>query len=88
MYSYEVERPKIFTEAGLSLFVKIRDHIKKHIKASGAMRMQEILQAPYIAGDTWLMLACVDMLVEKNELREITDPSRVAGQDRIFIEYD
>jgi hypothetical protein len=33
------------------------------------------------------MLACVDRLVELGEIREVTQPNTVAGQDRIFTKY-
>ena len=36
-------------------------------------------------GDTWLMLACLDYLVERGELREITAGMDVAGQHRVYV---
>lgn len=36
------------------------------------------------SGDSWLLLACVDRLVELGELREIPQ-THTAGQDRIFV---
>lgn len=82
MYNYEAEKPKLFTEDGQVTFLKIRDEVVRLIKISGAVRMQEAIKG--VCGDSWLMLACVDRLVELGELTEITS-SEVAGQYRIFI---
>ena len=82
MYEYKIEKPKIFTEEGQKMFLKIRDHIEKCLKLSGAVDMGCAIAGN--TGDTWEMMACVDRLVELGELQEIlqNDP---AGQHRIFI---
>ena len=36
------------------------------------------------SGDTWMMLACVDRMIELGELNEVTKGQNVAGQHRIF----
>ena len=81
MYSYEEERPNIFTEEGQRKFLKVRDHVAKCLRMSGAVRMAEAIQP--LTGSSWEMLACVDLLVELGELREIT--SGVAQQHRVFV---
>lgn len=82
MYNYETQKPKIFTENGQVMFLKIRDNVNQILKVAGAVRMQEAIRE--VCGDSWMMLACVDRLVELRELTEITG-SEVAGQYRIFI---
>lgn len=83
MYNYETEREAIFTEKGQKVFLQIRDKVKLLIDTAGAVRMQEIIQG--CSGlDSWGMLACVDRLVELNEIKEITCDS-VAGQHRVFV---
>lgn len=39
---YQAERPKIFTEDGQVLFLKIRDHAQQIMKASGAASMEAV----------------------------------------------
>jgi len=80
-YNYNVQRDKVFTEAGQLLFLAIRDKAKELTRTAGAARLAEIIRGQ--SGDSWDMLACVDRLVELGELREI--PQVCAGQHRIFI---
>lgn len=82
-YDYATERPRIFTEDGQSMFLKIRDATKYLLESAGAARFQEITRK--VTGDSWMMIACVDRLVELGEIREITAPSSVAGQNRVFV---
>lgn len=82
-YSYTEEKPKLFTEEGQVLFLKIRDKVEEHLRFSGAVRMQEVISE--CLGATWGMLACVDRLVELKELKELTGTD-VPGQYRIFTE--
>lgn len=81
MYKYENLKQEIFTESGQVMFLKIRDNVQKMLANSGAFMMQNAMSN--VSGDTWLMLACVDRLVELKEIREIT--SNVAGQHRVFV---
>ena len=82
IYNYEKERSLIFTEEGQEVFLKIRDNISDLLLNSGAVRMGEAISGT--TGDSWLMLACVDRLVELKEIREVTD-GNVAGQHRVFV---
>lgn len=83
MYTYSKERPKIFTEDGQEMFLKIRDQVHGLLEKSGAVRMQEAINNT--SGDSWQMLACVDRLVELKEIIEITPTGSVAGQHRVFV---
>jgi len=82
-YQYSTERETLFSEKGSVLFTSIRDNVKRLLKTAGAVRMQEAMSGN--TGDSWLMLACVDRMVELNELRELT--KNVPGQDRVFVAY-
>lgn len=82
MYTYEIERPKLFTEEGQVMLLQIRDNVKKLLSLAGAVRAQEAWKG--VGGDGWLMLACLDRLVELREIREITDAT-VHGQSRVFV---
>lgn len=83
MYRYEDLRPRLFTDEGQRMFLKIRDRTKKLLAASGAVRMDQAINC--VSGDSWTMLACVDRMVELNEIREITLPGTI-GQSRVFVE--
>jgi len=85
-YGYVEQRPFVFTENGQVMFLKIRDNAAHLIKMAGAVRCQELLRN--VTGDSWNMLACIDRLVELNELREISQAGYVAGQHRIFVALD
>lgn len=88
-YKYETERPKLFTDAGQRMLLKVRDNVRALTKLAGAVRMDKATTG--ISDDSWTMLACVDRLVELKELREITkhpgSPSvnECMAQDRVFV---
>lgn len=84
MYVYQNERPKLFTEDGVETLTKIRDNVKRLLREAGAFTMGSAIRVA--TGDSWVMLACVDYLVEKGEIREVTAPNSVRGQDRVFTE--
>jgi hypothetical protein len=82
MYNYLVEKHKIFTDDGQREFLKVRDQVQFLLKEAGAFKVFSALKG--ISGDSWLMMAYIDRMVELNEIREITGPA-VAGQDRVFV---
>lgn len=84
-YTYQEERPRIFTEEGFVRLTKIREYVLSRIKFSGAVMMNNVLMEVGILGNDWDKLACVDYLVERGEIREINQTGMVAGQSRIFI---
>jgi hypothetical protein len=81
MYTYETEKPRVFTESGQVVFLRIRDDAHRLLKTAGAFRMQEVLGA----GDSWQNMACVDRLVELGEIREIDPEMKRPGQHRVFV---
>lgn len=82
MYRYEDLRQRIFTEEGSVLFTSIRDRVQRLLAEAGACSMGAAIRGE--SGDSWLMLACVDRLVELGELRELTGET-VLGQYRVFV---
>ena len=82
-YNYQTEKPKIFTEQGQKNFLKVRDHVHKMLKESGAFTMEKALVG--ISGDSWTQLAYVDRLVELGEIREINQEGYVPGRYRVFV---
>lgn len=83
MYRYEDLKPKLYTEEGFDVYAKIRDRAKQLLRDAGAFTMGHVIQG--CTGDTWLMLACVDHMAAKGELREVTIGLAVAAQDRVFV---
>lgn len=86
-YDYQTEKPNIFTEDGQVMFTKIRDKTRQLLEKAGAARCQEMTNAAD-SGNSWQMLACVDRMVELNEIREVTKPGSVWAQYRVFVSTD
>jgi hypothetical protein len=83
MYEYAKERARLFTDEGLSMYCAIRDNVRRLLGVAGAVSMSAAMRDQ--TGDSWMMLACVDRMVEVGELVEVTRPSQVRGQDRVFV---
>jgi hypothetical protein len=66
-YSYQVERPNLFTEDGQVMFTKVRDWVNAAMENCGAASVQTIVDNAG-SGDSWTMLACIDRLVETKEI--------------------
>ncbi len=85
-YHYKDWRDKVFTEDGQVMFLQIRDNAKRLIAQSGVTLSGKIMGG--VTGDSWVMLACIDRLVELKELYEIPNNLSKAGQHRIFTGSD
>jgi len=83
-YIYEEQKAWVFTDEGQRQFLRIRDKVCRLLSEAGAVRMQEALRGE--PGSSWDMLACVDRLVELEELKELTVPF-TPGQCRVFVKY-
>lgn len=83
-YRYEDERPKLFTEDGVVLFTRIRDHARKLLNVSGAFTMGAVISVPGVTAWDWTKIACVDRMVELGELREMGKAN--TGQGRTFVQ--
>lgn len=81
-YVYSEQRPNLFTESGVTMLLKVRKKVDHLLTEAGAVRIQEVMTK--ITGDSRLMLAAFDYLVENGELREISEPG-CAGQHRVFV---
>jgi hypothetical protein len=82
VYDYKTERNSIFTEEGLNTLLKIRDAAHGFLEHSGAATMGKLIAVT--SGDSWFLMACVDMLVERGELAEVTEDG-CPGQFRVFV---
>jgi hypothetical protein len=82
MYNYQTEKPRLFTEEGQVMFLKVRDQVKKLLAEAGAVRAQEAWKG--VCGDGWQMIACLDRLIELREIRELPDV-KAPAQHRVFV---
>ena len=82
-YRYEEQRENLFTDEGQRMFLKIRDSAQRLLAQSGAAMCSKIIAGA--SGDGWLMMACVDRLVELGELVEVPNSQSRAGQHRLFV---
>lgn len=80
MYKYEDMKSKILTEDGLDVYIKTSNLAKDLLNTSGSFMMSKVMKS----GDSWLIMACVDMMVERGEITEVTS-SNTAGQHRVFV---
>jgi hypothetical protein len=86
MYVYAEQKQELFTDEGQRLFLALRDHAQKLLKMAGAVRAQEIMNAPRSGCcDSWQLLACVDRMVEIGDLIEVTAQDKWASQHRVFV---
>jgi|HubBroStandDraft_5_1064220.scaffolds.fasta_scaffold406307_2 hypothetical protein len=81
-YDYTKQREVVFTESGLIMLFKIRDKARALLETAGAFREQGIHMG--CSGDSWDMLACVDYLVERGEIRRVVGGNNVARQHNIY----
>lgn len=81
MYKYEEMRPYIFTEEGVEMLQRIRENVNLMINLAGSVRLQEAIHGTI--GDSWLMLACIDYMVEKGEIVPVGES--VVTQHRVFV---
>lgn len=83
MYSYLEQKSNLFTEEGQVTFLEIRDKVNKLLSQSGAVLMRNAIGGT--TGNVWLLLACVDRMVELNEIEEVRTTPKFIQQYRIFI---
>ena len=76
-YSYEHERPKLFTEEGVKLLRAVEKSVDHLLSEAGAFREGRVSLTNYGVGayDSWPMMACLDYLVEQGKLVRWERPS-------------
>lgn len=77
-YNYEKIRPELFTEEGVDLLVRMRDHSSKLLFQAGAYTFEKVIRT--ITGDTWLMIAALDYMVERKEIRLVYSPANTLNR--------
>lgn len=79
-YIYENERQEIFTESGMAMFVEMRDQVKAKCKIAGAVRFDALS----FTGSSWTALACMDLMIERNDIRRVTEGQGIAAQHHVY----
>lgn len=77
-YKYDDIRPELFTEEGVELLMKMRDISGKLLFQAGAYTFEKVTRT--ITGDTWLMMAALDYMVERKEIRMVYEPSNTMNR--------
>jgi hypothetical protein len=81
-YNYQRQREELFTENGFRILLTIRDNVKRLLDCSGSFKASHALKD--VTGDSWVMLAALDYLVEINEIVRVTGQSETWGLSQIF----
>lgn len=84
-YSYERDKADLFTEHGVEMLVRMRDKARELLKTAGAVRADKIMDAAG-GGSSWTMLAALDYMVEKGDLRRVTAAGQTWGQHQVFVD--
>lgn len=82
MYKYEDYKDKLLSIEGTEMFFNVKKRIDNFLSLSGAFKIENVITK--MSGDSWLIMACVDRLVEIAYLKELTDKN-VMGQNRVFV---
>ncbi len=84
-YVYAEQRDSLFSEKGQVVFMRVRDRVKELLASGRASRMDALLEASWETHvEDWTILACLDRLVELEEIRECKY-EECAGQHRVFM---
>ena len=78
-YDYQSQRPALFTEEGVRILIAMRDKCRQMLKQSGAFAASKAMES--ITGSSWVMLAALDYMVERGELKKITQPEARAQHE-------
>lgn len=81
-YRYEDQKSCLFTESGTATLLSIRDEAKRLIQIAGACTAARAVSKA--TGDGWTMLAALDYMVERGELRRVTPEGTTCAQDQVF----
>lgn len=82
-YSYEAEKPALFTDDGQRMFLRVRDRARELLKTAGAFTCSAAIDAAG-SGSSWTMLACVDRLEELGEIQCVLRYPDCSTQDQVY----
>jgi hypothetical protein len=86
VYDYTTERKVIFTDAGLDAVMRVRDFVLRALELHGAVTAGRAMkEASGPIANSWEMMACVDYLVERGEVRCVNEGPHTAWQNRVLV---
>lgn len=85
-YVYADLKPDLLTDAGQQQFIRRRDKVLRLVTQAGAVTAEGAMSV-MDGGDSWLMLAALDRMVELGDLIEIPNTHSRIGQHRVFVKY-
>ena len=77
-YDYDSIRNELFTEEGVEVLMRVRDHSSKLLFSAGAYTFEKVTRT--VTGDTWLMMAALDYMTERREIKLVYDPSNTLNR--------
>ncbi len=83
MYDYEAEKQDLLTPAGVKQLMKVRDKARFILTIKSRASMVELIEG--MLGSSWTNMACIDLLLEIEELREIRTPPGTPQSQREFV---
>lgn len=83
-YVYSDRRSFVFTEEGVDSLTACRRFARAALEKSDAV-MDGKLMSACAAGDSWDMLAVIDFMVERGELRRIDQIVKTCRQDVLYV---
>lgn len=86
-YSYQTERPYVFSEEGSENVMRAKNYIDKALEQHGAVRCEEAMSGANFKGcpTSWERLVCIDRLVEIGEIRGVREGRGFATQHQVYI---
>jgi len=82
MYQYKEMRASVLTDEGQNMVFELLRSMRLLCAASGVVTGWAAMRG--LTGDSWKMLAALDYLIEKKQIREVVLREPVCGQDRVF----
>jgi len=79
-YNYAEHRDWVFSEEGVDQLLTIMERLDEQLQMSGAARMDKLI----VGSDPWQTFACVDYLIERGHIKEITLTTS-KSQHRVFV---
>ena len=77
-YNYEYMRHELFNEDGVELLMKMRDISSKLLFQAGAYTFEKVTRT--IKEDTWMMMAALDYMVERREIKVVYEPANTLNR--------
>lgn len=78
-YDYVTERPRLFGETGSAILLDLIAFVTKQ-RVGGVFQTEDAIS--HLVGDTWVMLAALDFLAERGDIKLVTRGPR--GQQDIW----